>query len=212
MFIELDMSQRFLAQNWIVFFFQSCKDLGLSLSDSEWSQLRQQLLLSSAAVVSPGEQLSTAGSAPDSDQLIVRNGDFFSAAEVLVKNRRRVNSHIIHQVWPFCFFSVVLWLKNQWPKGSFYLTYFPTNDPKFWACSEAEDASPALTSTNVSILGSVRPNWAGHELWTLWTGQKSGSAQSGLLAWAHEPDTLIFSNHSQRKIDNPHGVCLSHGK
>jgi len=78
---------------------QSCKDLGLSLSDSEWSQLRQQLLLSSAAVVSPGEQLSTAGSAPDGDpdQLVVRNGDFFSAAEVLVKNRRRVNSHIIHQ-------------------------------------------------------------------------------------------------------------------
>ena len=104
------MSLRFLAQNGIVFFFQSCKDLGLSLSDSEWSQLRQQLLLSSAAVVSPGEQLSTAGSAPDGDpdQLVVRNGDFFSAAEVLVKNRRRVNSHIIHQVWPFCSFLVLM--------------------------------------------------------------------------------------------------------
>ena len=39
------------------------------------------------------------------------------------------------------------------------------------------------------VLTSERPNWAGHELWASWTGQKSGSAQTGLLAWAHEPYT-----------------------
>ena len=60
------------------------------------------------------------------------------------------------------------------------------------------------------MIGSERPNWAGLELWTLWTGQKSGSAQSGLVAWAPEPDTFKsvssqISTSSTPSIENDDG-------
>ena len=67
--------------------------------------------------------------------------------------------------------------------------------------NEIECTSPIFWNSSTS----ERPNWAGHELWTLWTGQKSGSAHPDF--WL-EPMSRTLWYLSFKKHVPPASMCM----